>query len=405
MKYHQTKIIGVVLFLSYVAVTCKKSSTEPPKDQGKLEVISNASLANKSNALQGIYTSADNNYRIYYYGNFNSKGVPERIEQMMLRKTAGDTAVSVVLDQLQRPKYCFVSIAGVKMNGLVSFHYDEANKTAIKVFDYNFSNNDSKLLYSFVVDNPSGKLESKVSYASLNGGLLMLLLQAGATSPDPWMSQVITAQGAVKLIDMVVLGVSALGCTISLPACIAGGIAAAMVGTNAANASEMDLDRAPADAPPSPKTQTENSQAETTSYMLGTNKLFQFSYGGGIYCVLNGEYFDAFADIKLKKSTGSIISSKIFIYQKETKIDPSCSPTPVIPVNQHVYTYTSGGITGNNVNIKYAWTTGRPFCYVTLTGTLKDNVITGAITMDRNDGALGSLDYNISIPITIKQLY
>lgn len=66
MKYHQTKIVGVVLFLAYVTVTCKKSSTEPPKDQGKLEVISNTSLANKSNELQGIYTSADNNYRIYY---------------------------------------------------------------------------------------------------------------------------------------------------------------------------------------------------------------------------------------------------------------------------------------------------------------------------------------------------
>ncbi|WP_185937406.1 hypothetical protein [Chitinophaga polysaccharea] len=47
----------------------------------------------------------------------------------------------------------------------------------------------------------------------------------------------------------------------------------------------------------------------------------------------------------------------------------------------------------------------RITCYITLTGTLKHNIITGAITMNRNDGAPGTPDDTIFISIPIKHLY
>ena len=398
----------IFLLLALSTFYCQKNSSgpaDPDRDPGQLQIVKNPSLANNKDALQGIYTTKDNAYKGYYYGTFNSKGEPDSIKQMVINKAKGDTAINIFFDKSLRIKSLYLTYSGIKANSLIAYDYSVAGKTKIKFFNFDFGSNNSKLIYEYTVDNTSKAIVDRINYASFGSGFLPVLLQLTTTSaaPDPWMSQVLVAQGAIKALDLIVIGVGAIGCTISLPACIAGAIAVAYVGTNAANASTADIPGAPANSPQSPNGQTQNTQLQKTNYFVGTSPLYSFNYGGGVYCNLVGEYSNINVDIKINKSTNSILSCQAFAIQKETKVDPTCAPTsPVIPVNQHRYQYSSGQVTGNTVLINFATIAANPYSLAQFTGTMSGGVVNGTFKITRSDGVPGTLQYALNIPIVLK---
>ena len=409
-KFKDFKHFLAFILLTIIGLSCKKSQPGY-SDSGQLQIIKNSTLANSRNALQAVYSSSDQSSKGYYYGTFNSNGVPDSIFQIVINKSNGDTSVNIFLDNQQRIKSIYLTYAGIKSNSLLTFDYTTLGKTLVSVFQYNFNNDNSKLLYQYTVDNtiPNYPLISKTNYASFGSGILQMLLQintGGVTVPDRFGSQLITIQGKIAVLNLVILtGSTAIGCLIGggFPGCVLGGIVGNYLVYQPASANASEINSSPANSPQSPYNQTQNTQLQKTNYFVGTVQSYQFNYGGSGFCNLIGEYYNISVDIKIDKSANSIISSQAVATQKETKVDPTCSPnSSVIPINQHKYQFSSGQISGTTISLNYSTIDANPYSNAHFTGTISEGLINGTFKIIRSDGVPGTLNYSLNIPMVAK---
>lgn len=242
VQFKQSKFFPLLFLVMLIGFYCKKTSTDN-SSKGNLQIIKSSSLANSRNALQATYLTNDNSFKGYYYGTFNSNGEPDSIKSLVIQKLNGDTSINMTFDENLKVKSIYMRYGAKRDTTLFSCDYSVANQTYVKVYFYDSATSMSRLKYEYKVNNSTMSVISSKQYASIGGGLLNIfntLLQINTNpTPDPWMSQFITTQGAISIINTVTIGVGIWGCTISFPACGLGLAAAYFVGLNNANASTV----------------------------------------------------------------------------------------------------------------------------------------------------------------------
>lgn len=413
--HHLRSVVFSLLLIG--SVCCNKDSS--PSPNGTLEIVSDLSMANVQNGVQAVHTTADKRFKTYYFGSFNDKGVPSLLKEVNIHKIDGDSSLNMFLDSTQQVKYMFISGKGVKLNEMIVFDYNTPGKTSIRVMKFDFYGTTSKIVYQTTIDNATQKIESEAKYASFASGFIHLLNVMTGNNVDIFDEiayQLRKYWLSVGLKNFATL--AALSCAL------------AATGTTAVICASIVLLRAlsdfnpkpdpvappsnplpddyaaisspPADAPPSPSKQTENTQFASSRFVQGTKNSFTFNFGGGPYCNYIGTFSNSILMIKMNSTRSSILSSSFVTFHKEMKLDPTCAPTlPVFPENQHTYEYSSGNITGNSIFIYFRHVFGTPKCNVSFSGTRYGNSYSGVVTMDRNDGVVSTTDYYLNIPIVL----
>jgi hypothetical protein len=60
-----------------------------------------------------------------------------------------------------------------------------------------------------------------------------------------------------------------------------------------------------------------------------------------------------------------------------------------------------GTIAGDKLSVWFRYLSGAPSCAVSFTGTIYGKRTSGVLTIDRNDGVTGTIDYVQNIPIVL----
>ena len=398
------------------SVCCNKDSG--PSPNGTLEIVSDLSMANVQNGVQAVHTTADQRYKTYFYGSFNDKGVAAELKEVNMHKPEGDSSINMFLDSAQRIKYLFISAKGIKANELIVFDYNQPGKTVVRVMSLDFNGSTSKVIYQTVVDNSTLKTVSETRYASMTGGLLHLLnvMTTGVDLFDGIVKQIggFWTQVAFR----VVITIGATGCILTAPVGIgvlcatAGYILIRPIRDAFADPVQSPLgpvpDRGtpvsspPSDAKPSPSKQTENTQLQQTLMAQGGFFEHSFNFGGGQHCSLIGIFSSAILTIKVNKAKTSVLEAVFTMLHKENKLDVTCAPwAPGYALNQHNYQMAYGTIAGDKLSVWFRYLSGAPSCAVSFTGTIYGKRTSGVLTIDRNDGVTGTIDYVQNIPIVL----
>lgn len=306
MKYSKRLSFGataIILITLYGA--CKKTSSNKTEGSGQLQVIVNPAFANRQNALQAVFTNAQQTMKVYYYGSFSADGKPGAIKHMTINKVQGDTSMYFDFDDSLRVSSLAVSYGSVKAKSLMSFDYRVPAKVTVSTYYYDFPSDSARLLDRYTANyiplDSSYKMSGHTTYASIGSGLFTLLKIGGAWFAPPgndlskFIVSVGLGQAAIATCNLVIFaGITGIGCLIgNLPGCLVGGIIAEFVAIKPANASDAtEILDAPATALPAPSvslfsntiTLTNGagniSQYEIISIKSDDSATYSFKFGG-----------------------------------------------------------------------------------------------------------------------------
>ncbi|MET7000031.1 hypothetical protein [Chitinophaga defluvii] len=419
----QFRFISILALLCLISFYCKKSSSggdTQPATQGSLQVISNASLANKTNALQAVYTSEDLKLKTHCYGTFDATGNPDKITEMVINDAANaDTAINLIFDNQMRVTTLFRTKGGKKVNGMLTFDYDTIGKTIVNVLYYDFSTDSSKLLERYVVDNkPEFKVSDRTSYAAMGAGvghlLSLLFIQSTASNVDAYTVKFVAAVAGLVGVNGAIFAVTTaagclLGATTLNPAgvamgCKIGATVGAMMALSNTNAHAADVSAPPAGSPLSPSEQLEGSPLKKTAHYLGTRGTSGvIAFGGKPYCNYTVTYTYYALEVTLDKQTQTITAANLGATMTET-IEKGCLPgDPVAAKQRHLYFLKNATVNGPTITINFTQdAAGFPRNNAVFVGGINGNNISGTLTFTRTPLSLPCV---VSVSMNAKLIY
>lgn len=181
-------LLSFMLFIFMAGLPgCKKDKKSDQNTSAALQVISDPSMANVSNGLQAYYDKGDDSFQSYFYGNFNSAGVPVAVNQVVVKKKNSTSSLNLFFDEESRPSYLYVSTVGEPNLYYVLFDYNTAGKTIGKLFKHDYTSNTSTLVAQKTMDNASRQLtllknSGKIHSAGIGGSLLTLFANVAIQS-------------------------------------------------------------------------------------------------------------------------------------------------------------------------------------------------------------------------------
>ncbi len=119
-------MISTLIFLSCskkdtTTTTTKTTTTTTVKNQ--LTLISNPSIANATNNLQGVYLNNINNLSFYYYGSFDGSGNALHMKEAIVKRNTSDTAVNLIYNTSNQVIQMYFSVGTTPDTNIISFTY------------------------------------------------------------------------------------------------------------------------------------------------------------------------------------------------------------------------------------------------------------------------------------------
>ncbi len=146
MKKSTTILLFAILFV----FSCKKDKTI---DNAKLAVKIYKDIPNKEDGLLVDVYDAETQYKTYFYGSFNDKGLPKDIKSIVLENKQSDTLHNYILDENGKMQLVYSSMKnGTKLGSITKITEDE-NLLTLNFYDYDWNSLTEVFIETINLDN------------------------------------------------------------------------------------------------------------------------------------------------------------------------------------------------------------------------------------------------------------
>lgn len=108
---------------------------------------------NKEDGLQADVYDPNTKFTTYFYGSFNSNGIPDNIKSMVLENSQSDTLYNYVFDNNNRLLISYGSLKnGTKLNSMAKMTYLSADSAFANFYNYNWANSTDSLIRQITIN-------------------------------------------------------------------------------------------------------------------------------------------------------------------------------------------------------------------------------------------------------------